>query len=195
LEIALRPKRADVAIPALAVTVFNPDTEAFSEVTTQPITLTVSAASRLGAGDLVGSLAGSGTPEIRSQAQGIFQNVTDLSELSDQRVNVVVLAEVTAGLWCAVGCMIAVVTSHRRNSGDVAGQKRRRAARAAGRGLAEARPALAEGRSMDAFRAIRAALIGLIADRRNRVEEGLPVAEAAGVLVQTLVPAAERAAV
>ena len=33
----------------------------------------------LGAGDLVGSLAGSGTPEIKSRAQGIFQNVTDPS--------------------------------------------------------------------------------------------------------------------
>src|SRR5262249_32769119 len=142
-----------------------------------------------------GSLAGSGTPEIRSQAQGIFQNVTDLSELSDQRVNVVVLAEVTAGLWCAVGCMIAVVTSHRRNSGDVARQRRRRARRAAERRLAEARTALGEGRSMDAFRAIGAALVGLIADMRNMVAEGLTVSEADAVLVQTPVPAAERAAV
>ena len=55
------------------------------------------------AGDLVGSLAGSGTPEIKSQAEGIFQNVTDPSELNDQRVNVVALAEATAGLWCGGG--------------------------------------------------------------------------------------------
>ena len=80
-EYALRPKRAGVGIPPLAVTVFNPDTEKFSEIATKPIALAVSAASRLGAGDLVGSLAGSGTPEIKSRAQGIFQNVTDPSEL------------------------------------------------------------------------------------------------------------------
>ena len=83
-EYALRPKRAGVGIPALAVTVFNPDAETFSEIATQPTALTVSAASRLDAGDLVGSLSGSGAPEIKSRAQGIFQNVTDPSELNDQ---------------------------------------------------------------------------------------------------------------
>ena len=96
-EYALRPKRAGVGIPSLAVTVFNPDTEKFSEIATEPIALDVSAASRLGAGDLVGSLAGSGTPEIKSRAQGIFQNVTDPSELNDERVNVVALAGIDGG--------------------------------------------------------------------------------------------------
>ena len=91
------------AFPPLAVTVFNPDTEKFSEIATKPIALAVSAASRLGAGDLVGSLAGSGTPEIKSRAQGIFQNVTDPSELNDERVNVVALAEVAAGSGAAWG--------------------------------------------------------------------------------------------
>ena len=56
-EYALRPKRAGVGIPALAVTVFDPDTEKFSEIATRPTALAVSAASRLGAGDVVGSLA------------------------------------------------------------------------------------------------------------------------------------------
>src|SRR6185312_11085946 len=54
---ALRPKRAGVAIPALAVTVFNPDTEKFSEIATRPIALAVSEASRMAAGEIVGSLA------------------------------------------------------------------------------------------------------------------------------------------
>ncbi len=82
-EYALRPKRAGVSFPPVAVTVFNPDSESFSEIATEPIALDVAAASRLDAGDLVGSLAGSGTREIRSRAEGIFQNVTDLSELRD----------------------------------------------------------------------------------------------------------------
>ena len=38
-EYALRPKRAGVGIPSLAVTVFNPDTEKFSEIATKPIAL------------------------------------------------------------------------------------------------------------------------------------------------------------
>ena len=194
-EYALRPKRAGVGIPPLAVTVFNPDTEKFSEIATKPIALAVSAASRLGAGDLVGSLAGSGTQEIKSRAQGIFQNVTDPSELNDERVNVVALAEVTAGLWCGVGCLIAVVSAHRRKSGDVVWQRKRHARRTAERKLAEARKVLAAGRSMDALRAIRSALVGLIADMRNIVAEGLTASEADATLAQTAVPAVERAEV
>jgi hypothetical protein len=194
-EYALRPKRAGVGIPAVAVTIFNPDTEKFSEIVTKPIALTVSAASRLDAGDLVGSLAGSGTPEIKSRAQGIFQNVTDPSELSDQRVNVVALAELTVGLWCGVGCLIAFVSAHRRKSGDVVWQRKRQARRTAERKLAEARKVLAEGRSMDAVRAIRSALVGLIADMRNIVAEGLTASEVDATLAQTAVPTIERAEV
>jgi hypothetical protein len=194
-EYALRPKRAGIGIPALAVTVFNPETEEFAGITTEPIALTVSAASRLGAGDLVGSLAGSGTQEIRSRAQGIFQNVTDPSELHDQRVNVLALAEVAVGSWCAVGCLMAVVTAHRRKSGDVAWQRRRHARRTAERKLAEARDDLAAGRSRAALRAMRSALVGLIADMRNLVAEGLTASEADAALAPTAVPEAERAAV
>ena len=97
-EYAMRPKRANVGIPPVAVTVFNPDTENFSEITTEPIALNVSDASHLVAGDLVGSLTGAGKDEIKAQTQGIFGNVTDPSELTDQRVNIVALAEVAAGV-------------------------------------------------------------------------------------------------
>jgi len=192
-EYALRPKRAGVGIPAVAVTVFNPDTEKFSEIATKPITLDVSAASRLGAGDLVGSLTGSGTTEIKSRTQGIFQNVTDPSELKDERVSVVALAEVTAGMWCGVGFLMVVVTAHRRKSGDVVWQRKRHARHAAQQKLAEARKALAAGQSMDALRDIRSALVGLIADMRNIVAEGLTASEADATLAQTAVPAAVRA--
>jgi hypothetical protein len=194
-EYALRPKRPGVGIPPLAVTVFNPDTEKFSEIATKPIALTVSAAGRLGAGDLIGSLPGSATQAIKSREQGVFQNVTDPSELTDQRVNVVALAEVTAGLWCGVGCLIAIVAAHRRNSGDVVWQRKRRARRTAERKLAEAHKVLAAGRSMDALRAIRSALVGLIADMRNIVAEGLTASEVDATLAQTAVPAVERAEV
>ena len=194
-EYALRPKRAGVGIPALAVTVFNPETETFSEIATQPIALSVSAASRLDAADLVGSVAGSGTAEIKSREQGIFQNVTDPSELRDQRVNLVAMAGIAAGSWCGVGCLIAVVSARRRKSGDLAWQRRRQAKRTAERRLAEARKVLAEGRSRDAMRAIRSALVGLIADMQNVVAEGLTASEADATLARTPVPPADRAEV
>ena len=194
-EYALRPKRAGVGIPPIAVTVFNPDTEKFSEIATEPIALAVSPASQLGAGDLVGSLTGSGTQEIKSRAEGIFQNVTDPAELRDERVNIVALSELTAGLWCAVACLIAVVSAHRRKSRDVIWQRRRHARRIAGRKLAEARKVLAAGRSMDALRIVRSAVVGLIADMRNIVAEGLTSTETDATLAQTALPAVERAEV
>ena len=53
----------------------------------------------------------------------------------------VTLAGVTAGMWCGVGCLIAVVSAHRRKSGDVVWQRKRHARRTAERKLAEARAA------------------------------------------------------
>ena len=150
-EYALRPKRAGVGIPALAVTVFNPDAEKYSDLSTQPIALNVSAARSVEAGDLVGSIAASGTPEIKSRAQGIFQNVTDPSELKDQRVNVVALAELALALWCGVGCLVAVVSAYRRKSGDVVWHRRRQARRTAeaqaGRGAQSPRRRSVDGRT------------------------------------------------
>jgi hypothetical protein len=190
---ALRPKRAGVAIPALTVSMFDPDAEKFSEISTRPIALTVSEGSHLGAGELVGTLTTSGTQEIKSREQGIFQNVTDLAELRDQSVNVVRLAETAVGLWCGVGLLMAVVTTHRRKSGDLVWQRKQQARRKADRKLAEARSTLAAGNSAAALRAVRSAVIGLIADMQNFVAEGLTAAEADSVLAGTAVPAQERA--
>lgn len=191
-EYGLRPKRAGVGIPALAVSVFNPDSEKFSEIATEPITLDVSAGSRLGAADLVGSVAGSTTPEIKSQAQGIFQNMTDPSDLKDERVNVAMLAGIAASLWIGVACLIAGVSAHRRKAVDVAWQRRRHARRAAELKLAGARESLTAGRSVDALRSTRSAVVGLIADMCNVVGEGLTASEADAILARTVVPATAR---
>lgn len=192
---ALRPKRPGVEIPPLPVTVFNPDTEKFVDVSTDAIPLKVSEAVRVGAGDLVGSLPAKGTQEIKSREQGIFQNITDPSELGDQRVNVPVLAGVAAGLWCLAGCLTLAVTYYRGKSSEAGWQRKQQARRAANGRLDEARQALAAGRPEDALRAVRAAVVGLIADMRNMVAEGLTAIEADAALAATAVPAAERATV
>ncbi len=148
--------------------------------------------SQLGAGELVGSLGGGGKEEIKAQAEGIFGNVTDPSELSDQRVNVIALAGAAAGTWCVVGCLMAFVAAHRRRSGDLLGQRKRNARRAANGKLAEGRKAMAEGQSRVALRAVRSALVGLVADSRNIVAEGLTASEADAALAEAGVPAEER---
>jgi hypothetical protein len=94
-----------------------------------------------------------------------------------------------------VACLIAFVSAHRRKSGDVVWQRKRQARRTAERKLAQARQVLAAGRPMDALRAIRSALVGLIADTRNIVAEGLTATEADATLSGTTVPAEERAEV
>jgi hypothetical protein len=192
-DYALRPKRAGAQIPPVVVSVFNPDTERFTETATKSIALNVSAGSRVGAAEIVGATAGSATTEIKSREQGIFQNVTDPREVRDERVSVVALAEVTAGAWCGVGFLIAFVSAHRRKSGDVLWQRKRQARRAARSKLGEARKLIAEGQSKEALRAIRSALVGLIADMRNIVAEGLTASEADAALARTPIPAAKRA--
>jgi hypothetical protein len=194
-EYALRPRRAGVEIPPVTVTVFNPDTETFSEIATKPVALSVSNAGQLGAGDLVGSIGGSASEEIKAQATGIFQNVTDPAELSDERLNLVGLAAVAAGSWCLVGCLMVIVSSHRRKAGDVGWQRRRRARHAARARLAEARTAVAAGQSLASLRAIRAAVVGLIADMRNVVAEGLTARDVDMALAKTAVPTSARTAV
>jgi hypothetical protein len=94
-----------------------------------------------------------------------------------------------------VVCLFAVVSAHRRKSGDLAWQRKRHARREANRRLADARDLLAEGRSMDALRAVRSALGGLIADMRNIIAEGLTASEVETALAQTSIPDVERAEV
>jgi BatD DUF11 like domain len=193
-EYALRPKRAGVGVPALSLTVFNPLTESFSEIATEPIALSVSEASQLGAGELVGSLGGGAREEIKAQAHGLFHNVTDPTELFDQRVNVIALAGGAALAWCVAGCLMAFVAVHRRRSGDLLRQRKRNARRAAKGRITEARQALADGQSLGALRAVRSALLGLVADLRNIVAEGLTASEADAALLEAGVPAELRKA-
>jgi hypothetical protein len=194
-EYALRPKRAGVAIPAITASVFDPDSEKFTDIATQPIALNVSAGSRLSAGELVGTLGASGKADIKTRAQGIYQNIIDPAELRDQRVNVIALAGLAAGVWCVAACLMLAVSTRRRKSGDIAGSRRRQARRAAERKLADARAALAEGRSTDALGSVRSAIVGLVADMRNMVAEGVTATEADKALSATSVPADQRVAV
>jgi len=59
--------------------------------------------------------------------------------------------------------------------------------------LAEAQAALSGGQTAAALRAVRAAVVGLVADMRNIVAEGLTASEVDAVLAETNVAAADRA--
>jgi hypothetical protein len=92
-----------------------------------------------------------------------------------------------AALCLLYGCLGLLVATWRRRSGDVAWQRRQRALPDARKALAEAQAAAQNGKRAEAFRAIRVALVGLLADMRNREAAGMTSREAAALLAQARV--------
>jgi len=151
---SLRPKRAGVSIPEITASLFDPIAEKFTDVKTPSLPLKVSEASSLNATEIVGSLAPRAGQDLRSADQGVFQNITALSEMQNQRVQPLyaILLAGGAWLWAVLSCML--IARRRSFAGDIAWQRR------------------------DAARHVRGALLGLIADLRNRPAAGLTAADA-----------------
>ena len=178
----LRPKRAGVSLPALNLTNFDPTTEAFTEISTEPVALEVAEGSSLSTDELVGAISPSGNKEIRKSDSGIFQNITDLAELQDDHVGLTEWLPVVGGLWCLSLCSVAGVIVHRRRSNDAVGQRRSQARKMAQSRLATVSHFEKDGKSREALRQIRAALVGLVADTQNQVVEGLTAADVRRIL-------------
>ena len=192
---AMRPKRANVSIPGVSIASFDPRTEKFSEFLTKPIPLDVSEATRITAGDLVGTTSVTNSKEIKTRSEGIFQNITDPSQLRDERVDLGLWGKLTAGIWFTTGSLIAFVTLYRRKSSDTLWQRRQQARRTAIRKIADAREAFQRGDSKEAMRNVRASILGLVADTRGHVVEGLTTSEVDQVLSETAVTTDDRKAI
>ena len=190
----VRPKRADVSIPALSIATFDPLAEAFKQIGTAPIALEVSEAVGLNSVDLIGSVSSS-TSGLKSRSEGIFQNITDPAALRDERVGWVAWSELVAGAWAVAGATSAVVLLRRRHASDGGLQRRQLAKRNANKRLGAARSALSRGDSKLAMREVRSAVIGLIADARNRVSEGLTATDVEQVLAAANVTEVDRSAI
>lgn len=168
----LRPKRVNSTIPALTIHTFDPVNETFVPIQTRSIPLEVSEAAHLADSDLIGASPTKATAEIKSRAQGIFQNVTDVKELRDERVSVSQWINATFCVWGAAGMLMLAVTYYRHKSSDASGVRRARARTVAQQRLAEARRA-AGAKAQESLRLVRLALIGFVADTRNLIAEGL----------------------
>ncbi len=192
---AMRPKKPGISIPSLKLSTFDPKSETFSEVVTKPIALEVAEASKLTAGELVGSVPSTSINGIQKSSAGIFQNVTELAELKDERVNLRWWMATVVGVWCVAGCVIAGVILGRRKSIDSVGKRRSKARREALTRLAEANVLLTEQQPKEALRRIRAAFVGLVADTRNQVTEGLTSSDVDRALVQASVSEIDRSSV
>lgn len=192
---ALRPKRANVGVPPLSISTFDPRSEKFKEFATEPILLDVTEAAHLTGGELVGTSPMAQAMEIKTRSEGIFQNITDPTVLRDDRVSLRRWSQVVAGVWLASGVMSALLLIHRRRSSDAAWQRRQQARRAANKRLKEARDALKQGVPKEALRLVRTSILGLVADTRDRVEEGLTTSEVDDLLSTASVPAGDRSEV
>ena len=174
---AMRPKRSSTGIPAIIVSAFNTETEEFENFQTAAIPLEITEAERLNSGELIGARPTIGSTSIKSRAEGIFQNITDPSQVRDQRVRLITWSEAALGAWCAAGSLIGLVTLYRRRSSDAGRVRRQQARSAATRRLADARVLANKGQPTEALRQVRSAIVGLVADTQNRVAEGLTAAD------------------
>ena len=178
----LRPKRAGVSLPALTLTNFDPSTEAFTDIGTDPIALEVAEATSLSTDELVGTISPSGNKEIRKSDSGIFQNITDPAEMQNDDSRLADWLPFVGSVWCLSLCSVAGVIVHRRRSNDSVGQRRSQASKLAQSRLTTASQFEKDGKPGEALRQIRAALLGLVADTQNLVADGLTAADAGRIL-------------
>ena len=190
---ALRPKRAGVSIPALSLSTFDPTSEGFSNIRTDPIAIEVMEASTIGGGDLIGAI-GSAKPgtDIKTRADGIFHNVTDVSQLRDERMDLMDGLKWVAALWMGTGIAITTLFVFRRQSADVPRQRRVSARRTAQSRLTAAKSLLKQGKQRESLREVRAAILGLVADTGNRIADGLTTADVNDAIQAAAVPSEDQ---
>ena len=184
----LRPKRKDVGIPSLTISTFDPETEQFRTITIPAIPLEVAEADRLTSGELVGTRSSAATSSIKTRSEGIFQNVLDPSELQDQHISLIEWLKRALLIWTVAGALIAMIKLYRHKTSDPGWIRRQQAKSHAQRRLSEARTLAAKGQSSDALRQVRSAIIGLIADLKHRIADGMTTAEVRQVLTSAGVP-------
>ncbi len=192
---AMRPRHAGVTLPELTVTTFDPQSEKFVDILTAAIPLEVAEASAIGLNELVGSVSDTGSSDIKTRAQGIFQNITDLSALRDERIRPSVWIQLVVGSWLTSAGIVIGILTYRRKSTDTAWQRRQQARRNAARRIQSARQLQTQGQSRAAMQEVRMALIGLIADTRNLIAEGLTTNEVLAALKAASVSAGDQEAV
>jgi hypothetical protein len=171
---SLRPKRPGVGIPELTASVFDPAKESFVELSAPPIPLKVSEASALNASDIVGSLGQRSGQDLRSADTGIFQNIADVRELKNQLASPAYFSALVGGAWIAALAGCFVIARRRSFASDTAWQRREGARAGAAKKLNEARAAS----PANAVRHVREAVLGLVADLRNRPAAGFTAADA-----------------
>ncbi len=192
----LRAKRAGVTIPALSLSMFDPTSEKFSSVTTDPIAIDVSEASSIASGDLVGSIGTSkSVADIKMRAEGIYHNITDVTQIRNERVDLLEGLKWIAGLWLCTGIAIGSLLTVRGKSSNAERQRRVSARRIAKSRLNAANAYANQGKHSESLREVRAAIFGLVADTGNQIADGLTTADVNAAMSAAKVPIEDQAKV
>jgi hypothetical protein len=178
----LRPKRAGVTIPALKFSIFDPATEKFISLPTQPIVLHVTGSAQLHTDEIVSSMRAPVAQGLKNVEGGIFQNISDVSVLGNQQVNPYQHWIVVFGLLGVYGVVSMGVARSRRLAGDARWQRRKQAWPQASAALDHARIALKSGDRSRVASQLCLAFNGLIGNGLNAPTAGLTPVDAGRLL-------------
>ncbi len=123
-------------------------------------------------------VSSSGRKELEMRQEGIFANITDLGQLTDQSIRPERWLAALGGLAGLYAAMAFAVVRLRRLSGDTVRQRRRSAPGKARRLAAEAIRELSAGRVREGADRLESALVDLVADWTDMPAAGMTPAEA-----------------
>ena len=178
---SLRPLDAEVKeFPAVPAAYFDVDAKRYVTLRSQPIPIEVTKAMRLASRDIIasGGQSAGGAKEIEARQGGIFANITDPGQLSDDSIRPERWLAGVGGLAAGYVALAFGVGRWRRLSGDTAMLRRRAAVGVARRRLREASSHFAAGRTREGADHALSALLGLVADMLDLPAAGMTSAEA-----------------
>lgn len=186
---SIRPKSGDVnAFPPVPMAYFDVEKDAYVELTSEAIPLDIAPATQFDDSALA-SIEKSGRREsapLEVAADGIYMNITELSEFQDDRVRPIYWWVAWAGLLSAYGLACYQVVQHRRRSPRR--QRQQAARRLARQRLSEARAAWDRDESLEAAELLASAVRGLVADYADRDGTTLTTREVLEILQTRDVP-------
>jgi hypothetical protein len=181
----MRPKKPGVSIPPIKVAVFNTDSEKFEESAFNAVALNVTDAPQLRPDELISGAPLNSSRKISGRDKGVFQNISESSEIGIAALNPNAYWTILAALWVAYGIGALALTVHRRRAGDALLQNRIRARAEAAGQMESARGALKNGDASGAALAVQRAITGLIGYWNGAPPAGMTAADAESFLARS----------
>ena len=174
---SLRPVSAEVTgLPAIPFSYFDLDKERYVTVHSDPVGVVVDRIDSLSGGDIVTGEVGGSRRDV-SRADGLFGNITDPREVTDDRVHLARHGAFLGGLAVAYLGLALLLTRRRRLRDDPLRVRRREARSRAMERVAAAEQQLASGALDDGAGQLREAFGGLVSAAAGVPEAGITVRE------------------